>query len=123
MSGSYQLRISLEALRLAETVVQQRTTTANRQDVLRDALELGLLALVALSPADAEGHYAGYSSVWMVERLRPTVAALLDFIAQHGSPMPIPLPAASAPRPEPPPPETIAVAADDDLMAVFGGLD
>lgn len=130
--GKHQFRIEKDYVELAQQILELRKSQAIANDVLREALELGLPILAALAMTDAQDTYGEHSAQSLAKKLRPTVAALLEFLAQHDE-LPLALAARMVPMAQVPQhasvlPEPEGVmepdpAAGQELLDVFGGLE
>jgi hypothetical protein len=130
--NKHQFRIEKEYVKLAQQILDLRGSKAIANDVLREALELGLPILAALAMTDAQDTYGEHSAQSLAKKLRPTVAALLEFLAQHDE-LPLALAAWMVPMeqvpqhaPALPGPEGVMEpdpSAGQELLDVFGGLE
>jgi hypothetical protein len=80
------LRVRAETLELARALVEQRGL--DRADVLREALDIGMLVIAASGPPaehSASDVYGTLSGLRLAQHLRPSVAALLDFLSRYGA--------------------------------------
>jgi hypothetical protein len=96
------LRVTAEILDLAQALVAQRG--GGRADLLRAALDIGMLVIAASGPPaehSATEVYGTLTGVRLAQRLRPCVATLLDFINRYGA---APLTIMTAAPSIPPPP-------------------
>jgi hypothetical protein len=97
------LRVTAETLDLAQALVAQRG--GGRADLLRAALDIGMLVIAASGPPAehrAPEVYGTLTGVRLAQRLRPSVASLLDFINRYGA-APLTIMAAVPSIPPPPP--------------------
>jgi hypothetical protein len=78
------LSIRKETQRRVLTVLTQQHSTDTGSTLLRQALDLGLLIMLALSPPDEHGRYDGMTGEHLAERLRSTMASVLNFLARYG---------------------------------------
>jgi hypothetical protein len=78
------LRVRTETLELAHALVEQRGL--DRADLLRDALDVGMLIVAASGPPaerSAADMYGQLTGLRLAQRLRPCVATLLDFLSRY----------------------------------------
>jgi hypothetical protein len=94
-------------------------STFGTQAMLREALEIGLLVLLAGSSA-RQGHYADLSAEELADRLRPRMIQVLDLLHQQGRTPALltPLPSSAVPYqngtpPAPPAPVDHTAAVTD----------
>jgi hypothetical protein len=127
--SKHQFRIEKDYVELAQRILELRKSQAIANDVLREAMELGLPVLASLAMTDAQDTYGEHSAQSLAKKLRPTVAALLEFLAQHDE-LPLALAARMVQVPQHASvlPETDGVmepdpAAGQELLDVFGGLE
>jgi hypothetical protein len=93
------LRVRAETLEQAHALLDQRGL--DRADLLREALDVGMLIVAASGPPAEHGAtdvYGELTGVRLAQRLRPCVATLLDFLSRYGAaPVSIvPMPSSSA---------------------------
>jgi|tagenome__1003787_1003787.scaffolds.fasta_scaffold19393479_2 hypothetical protein len=80
------LRVRAETLDLARALAEQRG--GGRADLLREALDIGMLVIAASGPPaehSASEVYGTLTGVRLAQRLRPCVATLLDFLHRYGA--------------------------------------
>jgi hypothetical protein len=80
------LRVRAETLDLARALAEQRG--GGRADLLREALDIGMLVIAASGPPaehSATEVYGTLTGVRLAQRLRPCVAALMDFLSRYGA--------------------------------------
>lgn len=80
------LRVREETLELADALVTQRALS--RAALLREALEIGMLVIATSGPPaehSATDLYGTLNGLRLAQRLRPLVAALLDFLSRYGA--------------------------------------
>jgi hypothetical protein len=80
------LRVRAETLELAHALVEQRGL--ERAALLREALEVGMLLLAASgAPAEdgAADQYGTLTGSRLAQRLRPRLAAVLDFLCRYSA--------------------------------------
>ena len=97
------LRVHAETLDLAQALVAQRA--GGRADLLRAALEIGMLVIAASGPPaehSATELYGTLTGVRLAQRLRPYVATSMDYLSRYGA-APATLMASSPPAPASPP--------------------
>jgi hypothetical protein len=93
------LRVRTETLEQAQALVEQRGL--DRADLLREALDVGMLIVAASGPPAEHGAtdvYGALTGVRLAQRLRPCVATLLDFLSRYSA-VPVnvvPVPSSSA---------------------------
>jgi hypothetical protein len=78
------LRVRAETLEQAHALVEQRGL--DRADLLREALDVGMLIVAASGPPAEHGAtdvYGELTGVRLAQRLRPCVATLLDFLSRY----------------------------------------
>ncbi len=96
------LRVTAETLDLAQALVAQRG--GGRADLLREALDIGMLVIAASGPPaeqSATEVYGTQTGLRLAQRLRPCVATLIDFLNRYGA---APLTIMAAVPSIPPPP-------------------
>jgi hypothetical protein len=98
------LRVRAETLDLAQALAEQRG--GGRADLLRAALDIGILVISAGGPPaehSATELYGTLTGVRLAQRLRPCVATLMDFLSRYGAAPVTTLPASpcvTAPPPQ-----------------------
>jgi hypothetical protein len=78
------LRVRTETLELARRLGEQRGM--DRAELLREALDVGMLIVAANGPPaehSATEIYGQLTGLRLAQRLRPYVAALLDFLSRY----------------------------------------
>jgi hypothetical protein len=97
------LRVRAETLDLAQALAEQRGD--GRADLLREALDIGMLIIAASGPPAEQSTtevYGTLTGVRLAQRLRPCVATLMDFLSRYGA-APVTIFAASPAAPVPSP--------------------
>lgn len=79
------LRVSTRAWEWAGAVLELRKSDDTRTAVVREALDLGLLLLLASSPKGEDGKYGGVDPDWLIQRLRPYVTGTLAMMVEQGA--------------------------------------
>jgi len=116
------LRVHAETLDLAQALAEQRG--GGRADLLRKALDIGMLVIAASGPPaedSATEVYGTLTGVRLAQRLRPCVATLMDFLSRYGS-TPVTILAASPaapPQVHDPLPRHSALAVDNAINAAL----
>jgi len=78
------LRLNERQRAWLRAIVNNRMAEENTSSALREAMTVGLLAMLATSPPDEQQQYGEFSGEELARRLRPVAASLLDFLARYG---------------------------------------
>lgn len=127
--GKHPFRVEKDYLELAQEILRLRESRGTRNEVLREAIETGLPILAALAMSDQSDTYGEHSAQSLARKLRPQVAALLEFLVRHGE-LPLAMSSGAAGSATPllmrdraqEPPAFIQPVEAQDLLDVFGGL-
>lgn len=60
------------------------TTERNMRDIMREAMQVGLLVLLAGAPTDEHGQYANLTANDLVARLQPYTLHILELMQRQG---------------------------------------